>query len=108
MGDSIDFFSSSKGTLQGRLLTPESLPIVNIYIPSTGIIALDPTAKIIYAISASGLTVMTLPTTVDQILPPIWPYAARARHSVRSKTVTKKHAIPAGMHNSRDRKTDLP
>jgi hypothetical protein len=81
---------------------------VNIYIPSTGIIALDPTAKIIYAISASGLTVMTLPTTVDQILPPIWPYAARARHSVRSKTVTKKHAIPAGMHNSRDRKTDLP
>jgi hypothetical protein len=105
MGDSIDFFSSSKGTLQGRLLTPEPLPI---YVSSTGTIALDTTAKIIYAISASGLTVMTLPTTVDQILPPIWPYAARARHSVRSKTVTKKHAIPAGMHNSRDRKTDLP
>jgi len=108
MGDSIDFFSTSSGTLRGRLLTPESLPIVNIYIPSTGIIALDPTAKTIYAISASGLTVMTLATTVDQILPPIWPYAVGGRHSARSKTATKKRAIPARTHNSRERKTDLP
>lgn len=92
MGDSIDFFNSSTGTLRGRLLTPEALPVVNSYIPSTGIIAIDPTNTIIYAISASGLTVLTLPEPVDQITPPVWPYVLRAKHFVISKAAKKTTA----------------
>ena len=95
LGDSIDFFSSSTGKLQGRLLTPEALPVLNFPITSTGTIALDPTTKIIYAISASGLTVMTLPTPVDQMVPPVWPYVIGSRHLGTSKTANKIRAVYA-------------
>jgi hypothetical protein len=88
-GDSIDFFSSSSGTLRGRLLTPEPLPVLTLGITSTGIIALDPTTKIIYAISASGLTVLTLPSPVDQVVLPVWPYVAGARHVSSSRALRR-------------------
>jgi hypothetical protein len=79
LGDSIDFFSTQTGTLQGRLLMPELLPIADL---TSGVIALDPNQQTIYAISASGLTVATLPSGVDQIAPFPWPYAARPSQAV--------------------------
>ena len=69
--DSIDFFSTQTATLQGRLLMPELSPVGD---RTSGAIALDPNQQTIYAISASGLTVATLPSTVDQIRPFPWPY----------------------------------
>jgi hypothetical protein len=77
LADSIDFFSSQTATLQGRLLMPELLPIGDL---TSGVIALDPNQQTIYAISASGLTVATLPSSVDQVTPFAWPYIAKSNH----------------------------
>jgi hypothetical protein len=74
LADSIDFFSTQTATLQGRLLMPELLPVGDL---SSGVIALDPNQETIYAISASGLTIVTLPSTIDQVTPFPWPYVAR-------------------------------
>jgi hypothetical protein len=79
LGDSIDFFKVQTATLRGRLLTPEPLPVGNA---TSGVIALDPNQQTIYAISASGLSVLTLPSVVDQITPFPWPYVAKPSHSV--------------------------
>jgi hypothetical protein len=43
---------------------------------SSGAIALNPIGQAIYAISASGLMILVLPTPLDQITPPVWPHAA--------------------------------
>jgi len=77
--DSIDFFNTQTATLQGRLLMPELSPVGDL---TSGAIALDPNQQTIYAISASGLTVATLPSTVDQIRPFPWPYVTKSSHSV--------------------------
>ena len=79
LADSIDFFSTRTGTLRGRLLMPELSPIGDL---TSGVIALDPNQQTIYAISASGLTVVTLPSVVDQITPFPWPYVTKPGHSV--------------------------
>ncbi|MGE5052944.1 MAG: hypothetical protein ACM3WP_02175 [Acidobacteriota bacterium] len=75
--DSIDFFNTQTGTLRGRLLMPSLLPILPGGGGTPGVIALDPNQQTIYAISASGLSVVTLPSVVDQITPPAWPYVAK-------------------------------
>lgn len=74
LADSIDFFSTATATLQGRLLMPEPLPVADL---TSGVIALDPNQQTIYAISASGLTVVTLPSVVDDVAPFPWPYISR-------------------------------
>ena len=79
LGDSIDFFNTQTGTLRGRLLMPEPLPLGNTF---ADVIALDPNQQTISAISASGLTVLTLPSVVDQIAPVAWPHTARPSHFV--------------------------
>jgi hypothetical protein len=79
LADSIDFFSTQTATLQGRLLMPELLPVGNL---TSGAIALDPNEQTIYAISASGLTVATLPSAVDQVTPFPWPYVVKSSHSI--------------------------
>jgi len=79
LGDSIDFFSTQTATLQNRLLMPELLPTGNA---SSGAIALDPNQQTIYAISTSGLTVVTLPSVVDQIAPFRWHHIARPSHAL--------------------------
>jgi hypothetical protein len=86
LGDSIDFFDTRTGTLRGRLLTPEPLPTGGqpVAITSAGVIALDPNQQTIYAISQSGLTVLVLPTAVDQVTPFPWPYVAKPSGSVPS------------------------
>ena len=50
-------------------------------ITSSGVIALDATETVIYAVTASGLTVMTLPHSVDQITPTAWPDFGRLKTS---------------------------
>ena len=74
MVDSIDFFSTQTGRLQGRLIMPELLPLGAA---TSGTIALDPNQQTIYAISQSGLTVATLPSTVDEVAPFPWPQASQ-------------------------------
>jgi WD40 repeat protein len=73
LGDSIEFWDAAKGTLRARLMTPEELHVI----PSpaaTPMIALNFTGQTIYAVSASGLTVLTLPEPVDQIPSAQWPF----------------------------------
>jgi hypothetical protein len=79
LGDSIDFFNTQTARLQGRLLTPEALPEGDA---CSGVIALDPNQQTIYAITTSGLAVLTLPSVVDNITPFSWPYVAKPPHSV--------------------------
>jgi len=89
LSDSIDFFNSQTGTLRGRLLMPELLPVGSTY---SGVIALDPDQKTIYAISASGLTVVTLPSGVDQLRPFAWPNIAKPSTSSSNSLSGKSKA----------------
>ncbi len=75
--DSIDFFNTQTGTLRGRLLMPSLLPMLPGGGSTPGVIALDPNQQTIYAISAAGLAVVNLPSVVDQITPPAWPYVTK-------------------------------
>ena len=78
LGDSIEFWDTSTGTLRARLMTPERL---NVFAypegPAAPQIALDPTGQMIFALSASGLTVMKLPEPVDNL--PFGPWAMSRR-----------------------------
>jgi hypothetical protein len=78
LADSIDFFNTQTAKLQGRLLMPELMPVGNL---TSGVIALDPNQQTIYAISASGLTVVTLPSVVDDLTPFPWPHISKPSHS---------------------------
>lgn len=79
--DSIDFLDTQTGTLRGRLLMPSLLPILPGGGGTPGVIALNPDQQTIYAISESGLAVVTLPSVVDQITPPAWPYITKPASS---------------------------
>jgi DNA-binding beta-propeller fold protein YncE len=74
LGNSIEFWDSAHGTLRARLLTPEELEVI-VY-PEGSVaptLALDSTGQTIYAVSASGISVLTLPTPLDQMTPITWP-----------------------------------
>lgn len=78
LGDSIEFWDTTRGTLLSRLMTPEELHVL-VY-PEGAVapmLALDPTGQTIYAVSASGLTVIRLPEPLDQISQVHWPPAVR-------------------------------
>lgn len=78
LGDSIEFWSTATGTLLARLMTPEELHVL-VYPEGAGapMVALDPTGQTIYAVSASGMTVITLPQPLDQMPRAHWPPALR-------------------------------
>jgi hypothetical protein len=74
LGDSIEFWDPAQGTLRGRLMTPERLHVLaNPEGPPSPMIALDSVGQTIYAVSASGLTVIKLPKPLDEIDPMLWP-----------------------------------
>jgi hypothetical protein len=115
--DAIEFFDPATGRLRGRLLTPEALPGAGYFTQATppGCIALDPTGQTIYAVSASGLTVMKLPTPVDQIGVPAWLYTPEVvattnfstpanadgvhlkRLDIRNRLLLPRRALPSQM-----------
>jgi hypothetical protein len=71
--DSIEFFDADSGHLKDRLMTPELLAPIAAFPPFSVNMALDQTGQMIFAISASGLTVMKLPAPADQLEPGVWP-----------------------------------
>jgi hypothetical protein len=75
LGDSIEFWNASTGTLLGRLMTPEELQVVNyaMDVQAAPALALDSAGQTIFALSASGLSVLPLPQTLDQMSPAPWP-----------------------------------
>ena len=64
-----------------RLAVPGLLPTGDA---SAGVLALSPNEQTIYAISASGLNVLVLPSTVDQITPFPWPHVAAPSNPLKS------------------------
>ena len=88
LGDSIEFWDVANGTLRARLMTPEELPVL-VYpeAPVAPQIALDATGQTIFAISASGLTVLKLPETIDNISPTQWGLAQRNSKQGRGTAV---------------------
>jgi len=70
LGDSIEFWDAAQGTLRARLMTPEKLH--NAAGGVAPMIALDSTGQTIYAVSTSGLTVLTLAQPLDQMTPLRW------------------------------------
>jgi WD40 repeat protein len=78
LGDSVEFWDSARGTLRARLMTPERLHVL-VY-PEGAVapmLALDQIGQTIYAVSASGLTVLKLPGPLDQMPPMQWPLTSR-------------------------------
>jgi hypothetical protein len=60
-------------------MTPEELHVL-VY-PEGGVapeVAMDPTGQTIYAVSASGLTILKMPEPLDQITPMQWPPDVRS------------------------------
>ena len=78
LGDSLEFWDTTRGTLLARLMTPEELHVL-VYPEGAAAptLALDPMGQTIYAVSASGLTVIMLPEPLDQISQAHWPPALR-------------------------------
>ena len=78
LGDSLEIWDSALGTLRARVMTPEELHVLvypeGVVAP---MIAMDPTGQTIYAVSASGLTVLKLPEPLDQIPAMPWPSTVR-------------------------------
>jgi len=73
LGDSIEFWNAAQGTLMGRLMTPEELQVITSPDgPAAPMMALDSSGQTIYAISASGVAVMTLPQPIDQMSNQQW------------------------------------
>ena len=81
LSDSIDFFNPTTGKMIARLAVPGLLPTGDA---SAGVLALSPNEQTIYAISASGLNVLVLPSTVDQITPFPWPHVASPSNPLKS------------------------
>jgi hypothetical protein len=73
LGDSIEFWNSQSGTLIGRLMTPEELRVFaypeSVIAPA---LALDSTGQTIYVLSQSGLTILKLPVTLDEMTSVQW------------------------------------
>ena len=67
---------SGRLTESVELLTPEELPVFAYPDTFQPLIALDSAGQTIYAVSASGLTVLKLPTPIDQMSAASWPMAA--------------------------------
>jgi WD40 repeat protein len=91
LGDSIEFWDVATGTLQGRLMTPEELSVYEA--PVTSLmpqIALDSTGQTIFAISASGLTIMRLPEPVDDLPPGPWTTSTAAQRPNLSGSIAAR------------------
>jgi hypothetical protein len=73
LGDAIELWDTAQGTLRACLMTPEELQVIGGTGPVAPLLALDATGQTIYAVSASGLTVLKLPMPMDQMLPMQWP-----------------------------------
>lgn len=73
LGDSIEFWNAAQGTLMGRMMTPEELRVITYPEgPGVPMMALDSSGQNIFAISTSGITVMTLPEPMDQMSGQHW------------------------------------
>lgn len=100
LGDSIEFWSADQGTLLARLMTPVELPVWAYPEGAlTPLIALDFTGQTIYAVSASGLIVIKLPTPLDQMPAVQWP-SFRSSAGARSRF---QGSLPSRIAGIRDR-----
>jgi hypothetical protein len=80
LGDSIEFWDAAQGTLRARLMTPEELhTLVYPQNPTASQIAFDSTGQTLFAVSATGLTVMGLPQPVDDMNAASWRFDIPAR-----------------------------
>jgi hypothetical protein len=119
LGDSIEFWDTAHGTLRARLMTPEELRTAPFY-PDPGagpILALDPTGETIFAISASGMTVLKLAQPLDEMPSMPCPEAhgrsseqAGFQGSIAARTAamhSKSHKLPLKAYPSQSSKYDL-
>jgi hypothetical protein len=103
LGDSIEFWIAAQGTLLGRLMTPEELQVwAYPEVAVSPLIALDPSGQTIYAVSASGLTVLTLPEPLDQMPAVQWP-ASKRLHGMRLKLRGPLASRKAAVHSKPQR-----
>jgi len=73
LGDSIEFWDTATGTLRSRLMTPEKLSVFSYPEgPVAPQVTLDAVGQTIFAISASGLSILKLPVPVDNIPANSW------------------------------------
>jgi hypothetical protein len=95
LGDSIEFWDAAAGTLRARLMTPEELNVLVNDLGAVPILALDPAGQTIYAISASGLTVLRLAQPLDQMPAMQWPNLRR-----HSGAQAKRHGLNRVRHRA--------
>lgn len=98
LGDSIEFWNAAQGTLLGRLMTPEELQVwAYPEVAVSPLVALDPSGQTIYAVSASGLTILTLPEPLDQI--PAVKWSSKASGGAHSRFQGSLASRMAAMHS---------
>lgn len=98
LGDSIEFWNAAQGTLLGRLMTPEELQVwAYPEVAISPLVALDSSGQTIYAVSASGLTILTLPEPLDQM--PAVQWSSNASGGGRSRFQGSLASRMAAMHN---------
>jgi hypothetical protein len=98
LGDSIEFWNAAQGTLLGRLMTPEELHVwAYPEVAVSPLIALDPSGQTIYALSASGLTILTLPEPLDQM--PAVQWTSMVSGGARSRFRGSLASRMAAMHS---------
>jgi hypothetical protein len=86
LGDSIELWDATLGTLRARLMTPEELQkTAPSDIVEAPMVAIDSAGQTIYAVSASGITVLTLPQPLDQTPSTQWPIANIRSHGAATK-----------------------
>lgn len=81
--DSIDFVDVGTGKLRARYATPEPIVTPQNVADERDVLAIDPAGQTIFAISASGLTVIKFPDSIDSLAQPAWPYSRTANKSPR-------------------------
>jgi hypothetical protein len=100
LGDSIEFWDVSTGTLRARLMTPEELVPAGTGDPTAPMMALNAAGDTIYAVSASGVSVIPLPGPIDQMVPVQWPnltvigniFSSHSTANVSVKTMMRKRS----------------
>ena len=72
--NTIDLISVVTGTMIGRIALPEPTITLTQNVDVHYGLAVDPTGQSIFALTASGITVIQLPQSVDGLSLPLWPY----------------------------------
>jgi hypothetical protein len=93
LGDSIDFWDFPTGKLRARMITPE--PLQTYAYPENAVapvLAMNTAGDTLYVASKSGLTILPLPTALDNLPTMAWPEVLRGVTGAFTRNLLLKSA----------------